>query len=36
VLPNNDDVMMSCWELAEPELVRAGCQVVIDSLHVRA
>jgi hypothetical protein len=35
VLPNNDDVMMSCWELAEPELVRAGCQVVIDSLHVR-
>jgi hypothetical protein len=35
VLPNNDDVRVVCWELAEPELVRAGCQVVIDSLHVR-
>jgi hypothetical protein len=35
VLPNNDDVRVVCWELAEPDLVRAGCQVVIDSLHVR-
>jgi hypothetical protein len=35
VLPNNDDVMVRCWEQAEPDLVRAGCQVVIDSLHVR-
>ncbi|HEV8648841.1 MAG TPA: hypothetical protein VG276_05410 [Actinomycetes bacterium] len=36
VLPNNDDVRVGCWEQAEPDLVRAGCQVVIDSLHVRA
>ena len=35
VLPNNDDVSITCWEGAEPDLVRAGCQVVIDSLHVR-
>jgi hypothetical protein len=35
VLPNNDDVTVICWEQAEPDLVRAGCQVVIDSLHVR-
>jgi hypothetical protein len=35
VLPNNDDVRMLCQEQAKPDLVRAGCQVVIDSLHVR-
>ncbi|HEY5987014.1 MAG TPA: hypothetical protein VIV12_11660 [Streptosporangiaceae bacterium] len=35
VLPNNDDVRVLCSEQAEPKLVRAGCQVVIDSLHVR-
>jgi hypothetical protein len=36
VLPNNDDVFVSCTEQAVPDLVRAGCQQVIDSLHVRA
>jgi hypothetical protein len=35
VLPNNDDVSVSCTEQAMPDLVRAGCQEVIDSLHVR-
>jgi hypothetical protein len=35
VLPNNDDVRVLCEEQAEADLVRAGCQVVIDSLHVR-
>jgi hypothetical protein len=35
VLPNHDDVRVGCLEQAEPDLVRAGCQVVIDSLHVR-
>jgi hypothetical protein len=35
VLPNNDDVRVLCEERAKPDLVRAGCQVVIDSLHVR-
>jgi hypothetical protein len=35
VLPNNDDVILACTEQARPDLVLAGCQVVIDSLHVR-
>ena len=34
VLPNNDDVILGSTEQAKPDLVRAGCQVVIDSLHV--
>lgn len=28
-------VFISCYEKAEPELVRAGCEVVIGTLHVR-
>jgi hypothetical protein len=36
VLPNNDDVFVGCTEQAMPDLVRAGCQQVIDSLHIRA
>jgi hypothetical protein len=35
VLPNNDDVRIACSERAKPALVKAGCQIVIDSLHVR-
>jgi hypothetical protein len=35
VLPNNDEVSVGCTEQAMPDLVRAGCQEVIDSLHVR-
>jgi hypothetical protein len=33
-LPNGDEVFMTCAETAEPDLVRAGCEVIIGSLHV--
>jgi hypothetical protein len=33
--PNHDEVRVLCLERAKPDLVRAGCRVVIDSLHVR-
>jgi hypothetical protein len=34
-LRNGDQVSVMCLERAEPDLVRAGCEVVIGSLHVR-
>jgi hypothetical protein len=34
-LDNDDMVYLTCAEAAEPDLVRAGCEVVIGSLHVR-
>jgi hypothetical protein len=33
-LDNDDMVLLTCTETAEPDLVRAGCEVVIGSLHV--
>lgn len=34
-LHNGDLVLMTCAETAESNLVRAGCEVVVGSLHVR-
>jgi hypothetical protein len=34
-LHNGDEVAMTCTETAEPHLVRAGCEVVIGTLHVQ-
>jgi hypothetical protein len=34
-LNNDDRVYLTCIEAAEPDLVRAGCEVVIGSLHVQ-
>jgi hypothetical protein len=34
-LPDGDVVFLVCEETAEPALVRAGCEVVIGSLHVQ-
>jgi len=34
-LDNDDMVYLTCTETAEPDLVRAGCEVVIGSLHVQ-
>lgn len=34
-LDNGDMVYLTCAETAEPDLVRAGCELVIDSLHIQ-
>ena len=34
LLPNDDQVMLSCTEKTETSLVRVGCDVVVDSLRV--
>lgn len=34
-LDSSDMVFLTCAEMAEPDLVRAGCEVVIGSLHVQ-
>ena len=34
-LDNGDIVYLTCAETAEPDLIRAGCEVVIGSLHVQ-
>jgi len=34
-LRDGDSVFLTCIETAEPDLVQAGCEVVIGSLHVR-
>jgi len=36
LLHNGDRVFMSCVETAEADLVRAGCELVIGSSHVRS
>ncbi len=34
-LRDGSTVFVSCVEKAEPDLVRSGCEVVLDSLHIR-
>ncbi|MER7006059.1 hypothetical protein ABT297_23875 [Dactylosporangium sp. NPDC000555] len=34
-LHNGDTVSITCTETAEPNLVRAGCELVIGSLHIQ-
>jgi hypothetical protein len=33
-LSNGDMIFLTCTETAEPDLVRAGCEVVIGSLRI--
>ncbi|GAA2632180.1 hypothetical protein GCM10010399_75610 [Dactylosporangium fulvum] len=35
LLHNGDKVFLTCAETAEPDLIRAGCEVIIGSLHVQ-